>query len=77
MRRTARQTHANRTITVDFQNEATYFQLLGDGKAFMELVWSWPHDSGSSAGFVLQVMQRHTGPVVAGELISSGRTHCA
>jgi hypothetical protein len=38
MRSTARQTHANRTITVDFQNEATYFQLLGDSKAFVELV---------------------------------------
>jgi hypothetical protein len=38
MRCTARQTRDNRTITVDFQNEATYFQLLGDGKAFVELV---------------------------------------
>jgi hypothetical protein len=38
MRTTARQTRANRTITVDFQNEATYFQLLGDGKAFLECV---------------------------------------
>jgi len=38
MRTTARQTRANRTITVDFQNEATYFQLLGDGKAFVECV---------------------------------------
>src|SRR5262244_1124267 len=28
----------NRTITVDFQSEATYFQLLGDGKAFLECV---------------------------------------
>ena len=28
----------NRTITVDVQNEATYFQLLGDGKAFVECV---------------------------------------
>src|SRR5712691_3210268 len=28
----------NRTITVDFHNEATYLQLLGDGKAFVELV---------------------------------------
>ena len=35
---TARQTRENRTITVDFQNEATYFQLLGDGKAFLECV---------------------------------------
>src|SRR5438093_8228185 len=31
-------TRANRTITVDFQNEATYFQLLGDRKAFVECV---------------------------------------
>ena len=38
MRSTARQTRANRTITVDFQNEATYLQLLGDGKAYVELV---------------------------------------
>src|SRR5262249_14469152 len=38
MPNTARQTRANRTITVDFQNEATYFQVLGDGKAFIECV---------------------------------------
>jgi hypothetical protein len=38
MRNTTRQTRANRTITVDFQNEATYVQLLGDGKAFVECV---------------------------------------
>ena len=38
MRHTARQTRENRTITVDFQNEATYFQLLGDRKAFLECV---------------------------------------
>src|SRR6059058_1691850 len=38
MRSTAHQTRENRTITVDFQNEATYFQLLGDGKAFLECV---------------------------------------
>ena len=38
MRTTARQTRENRTITVDFQHEATYFQLLGDGKAFVECV---------------------------------------
>jgi hypothetical protein len=36
MRHTTRQTRDNRTITVDFQNEATYYQLLGDGKAFIE-----------------------------------------
>ena len=28
----------NRTITVDFRSEATYFQLLDDGKAFLECV---------------------------------------
>jgi hypothetical protein len=38
MRNTTRRPRANRTITVDFQNEATYFQLLGDSKAFVELV---------------------------------------
>src|SRR5215468_8579056 len=36
MRNPTRQTRENRTITVDFQNEATYDQLLGDGKAFVE-----------------------------------------
>jgi hypothetical protein len=34
----AKPTPENRTITVDFQNETTYVQLLGDGKAFVELV---------------------------------------
>jgi hypothetical protein len=38
MRNTTRQTRENRTITVDFHNEATYYQLLGDGKAFVECV---------------------------------------
>jgi hypothetical protein len=31
-------TRENRTITVDFQNEAIYFQMLGDRKAFLECV---------------------------------------
>ncbi len=38
MHNTARQTRENRTITVDFQHEATSFQLLGDGKAFVACV---------------------------------------
>jgi hypothetical protein len=38
MRTTAHQARENRTLTVDFQHEATYFQLLGDGKAFLECV---------------------------------------
>jgi hypothetical protein len=36
MGQAATRTRENRTITVDFQNEATYFQLLGDGRAFVE-----------------------------------------
>jgi hypothetical protein len=31
MRNTARQTRENRTITVDFRSEATYFQWRGNG----------------------------------------------
>jgi len=31
-------TRHNRTITVDFHDETTYFQLLGDSKAFVECV---------------------------------------
>ena len=38
---TAKLTRENRTITVDFQNEATYFQVLGDGKAFLECVFAF------------------------------------
>ena len=38
MRNTTRYDPRNRTITVDFHNEATYYQLLGDGKAFVECV---------------------------------------
>src|SRR6266851_9552540 len=34
----AKPTRENRTITVDFQDETTYFQLLGDGKAFVECI---------------------------------------
>jgi hypothetical protein len=34
----AKPTRENRTITIDFQNEATYFQLLGNGKAFLDCV---------------------------------------
>jgi hypothetical protein len=34
----ATRTRQNRTITVDFHDEATYMRLLGDGKAFSECV---------------------------------------
>src|SRR6266487_2873882 len=38
MQNTARQTRDNRTITVDFHDETTYFKLLDDRKAFVEFV---------------------------------------
>src|SRR6266850_6370012 len=38
MGQAAKPTRQNRTITVDFQDEATYFQLLGDTQAFVEFV---------------------------------------
>jgi hypothetical protein len=34
----AQPTREHRTITVDFRSEARYFQLLGDGRAFLECV---------------------------------------
>ena len=34
----AKPTRENRTITIDFRDEATYFRLLEDGKAFVECV---------------------------------------
>src|SRR6266851_4188800 len=34
----AKPTRENRTITVDFRDEATYFRLIEDGKAFVECV---------------------------------------
>jgi hypothetical protein len=38
MRKTARQTRDNRTITVDFHDEPTYLKLLDDRKACVEFV---------------------------------------
>ena len=38
MRNTAHQPRENRTITVDFQNEATSVPLLGDGQACVACV---------------------------------------
>jgi len=38
MRQTAKAPRENRTITVDFHDESTYFQLIRDGKAFVEFV---------------------------------------
>ena len=38
MGQTAKPPRENRTLTVDFNDEATYSQLLDDGKAFIEFV---------------------------------------
>src|SRR5438128_10486269 len=38
MGNTAKATRANRTMTVDFQDESTYLQLLSDGTAFVEFI---------------------------------------
>ena len=38
MGQTAKAIRANRTITVDFHDEATYDRLLDDTKAFVELI---------------------------------------
>ena len=46
MGQAAKRTHENRTITVDFRDEATYFRLLHDGKAFVEFVLAFVHSIG-------------------------------
>ena len=38
MGQTVKATRENRTITVDFQDQTTYFRLLDDTKAFVEFV---------------------------------------
>jgi hypothetical protein len=38
MPQTPKVTRENRTITVDFNDEATYFELLSNGKAFVEFI---------------------------------------
>jgi hypothetical protein len=55
MRNTARQIRENRTITVDFHDEATYFRLIDDRKAFVECVLA----------FLLALGFQHWPPTVA------------
>src|SRR6266700_4252472 len=38
MGQTAKTPRGNRTITVDFHDDSTYFRLINDGKAFVECV---------------------------------------
>ena len=37
----AKPTRENRTITLDFRDEAPSFQLLGEGKAFLDPSLRW------------------------------------
>src|SRR5712664_1622544 len=37
----AKATRENRTMTVDFQDDSTYLQLMNDGKAFVEFVFAF------------------------------------
>jgi hypothetical protein len=58
MGQAAKQTRINRTITIDFQHEATYVQLLGDGQAFLECVLAFILSIGfqlTHKGFVANV----------------------
>ena len=57
----AKQKRENRTITVDFNDEATYHQLCQDGQAFIEFVVAFimslgfqlKHKCGCQGGFGL------------------------
>jgi len=40
MAQTTQVTRQNRTLTVDFQDPSTYFELINDGKAFVEFVFA-------------------------------------
>ena len=62
MRSKAKPPRENRTIPVDFQNEATYVHLLGDGKAWLEFVFAFL----LSIGFQLT----HKASCGAGECLS-------
>src|ERR671933_2008712 len=41
MAQTTKATRQNRTLTVDFQDPSTYFELINDGKAFVEFVFAF------------------------------------
>src|SRR6266496_667417 len=41
MGQAAKAPRENRTITVDFHDDSTYFQLMNDGKAFVEFVFAF------------------------------------
>ncbi len=81
MGQTAKATRENRTITVDFHDETTYFALLGNTTAFVEFVFAFLlalgfqllHKASCSAGGCL-TRHSHYAPLAlrAG---SPGRAH--
>jgi hypothetical protein len=50
MGKATKRTRENRTIPIDFRDEAPYFHLLGDGKAFLECVLAFLLSSYTSVG---------------------------
>ena len=60
MAQTAKAPRQNRTLTVDFHDEATYSQLLDDTKAFIEFVLAFI----LSIGFQLPINRLVTAVVV-------------
>ena len=62
MGQAAKAPRQNRTITVDFQDESTYFQLIHDGKAFVEFVLAFI----LSLGFQLTKKRREAPSFTAG-----------
>src|SRR5499433_1254988 len=47
MGKATKRTRENRTITIDFRDEATYFQLLDNGKAFLDCILAFMLSLGS------------------------------
>jgi hypothetical protein len=78
-------TRRNRTITVDFHDETTYFQLLGDSKAFVECVLAFllalgfqlTHKASCSAGSGLTRHSHYARVRLGGLTIWRPGTTCA
>src|SRR5713101_4302961 len=58
MGQTAKPTRQNRTVTVDFHDETTYAELLGNTKAFLALGFQLTHQSTCHGG--ARCLTRHS-----------------
>jgi hypothetical protein len=54
----------NRTITVDFQDQSTYFQLISNGKTFVEFVVAYPMAADIVPRLLSVRLRRVTQPVI-------------